>query len=111
MPDAVLTAAAPSRPPSAWVIVWRFEERIETAVSHSVSKAAREGTIVDRSATRLAGAAATRIDFWKRTGNTRTYCSTWIFSRPDGRTWQLLIGSTNDNSAAATEIAATVAFD
>jgi hypothetical protein len=110
MPDAVLIATAASDPPSAWVIVWQLEEPVETAVEQSASKAAREGAVISSSATRLAGAPATRIDFWKKAGQDRVFCSTWIFSGPDGRAWQLLVGSTNDDPSAATKIAATAAF-
>ena len=110
LPDAVMAAASPSKP-AAWLVLWRFDASVETTLSNSAGKAAREGTILRRARTVVAGAPATRIDFTRHIPKAVfTYSSTWIFTGPDGKAWQLLVTSVVDLTSAASTIADSVVF-
>lgn len=106
----VMTAADPFDPHEAWTVIWRLEGDVETAVSNSADKAARQGTIVRRSQALVAGRPATRIDFTRKTALAPTYYSTWIFAGADGTPWQLLVGASTDMKPTATAIAASLQF-
>jgi hypothetical protein len=112
MPDAAWVATAPPDPPAQWGILWTFDEPVARAIEESASKARRDGHLTGRADDVIDGRPATRIDFDRpATSGAAGYFSTWIFEGPDGRAWQLLVGSLRPDRDAATRIAATFQVD
>lgn len=110
---AVWVASTPGSMPDQWAVLWRHEQSYDDAVEASLHEVTdRGGRLVDRASSRVDGHPATRVDFDRhiKDAGGDAHFSTWIIDGPDGRAWQLLVGSLADERRTAARVAASFRF-
>jgi hypothetical protein len=113
MPNAVLVASTPQDGlPDSWLILWRYEDSYADAVRASVADAEDRGTLLGQEDTMLAGNEATLVRFTLPREDVPgdAHLVTWIIDGPDGRAWQLLVGSAVPDDSVALEISGSLRF-